>query len=449
MIQHSKQHQIDMLHGSLLDKILIFALPLAASMMLQQLFNSADVAVVGRFASPQAMAAVGSNGSAINLFVNFFAGLSIGTNVIVAKYIGKNELGKIQASIHTSISLALISGIILLFGGIIAARPLLTLMNTPEDIIDLAITYFRIYFLGTPFIMFYNFGSAVLRSKGDSKRPLMSLAFSGVINVILNLIFVIVLKLSVVGVALATVISNIISALMIMYFLMNEEETFRFSFKRLKLNKIYLTQILKIGLPAGLQSAVFSISNVTIQAAINSLGSYASAGSAAAINFDFLTYFMVAAFTQAVVTFTSQNYSAGNYDRCKKVYSLTMIAGLFFTGLICLICAVFKREILSLYTVNPEVLNYAEIRMIHAVAFLWLCIVYEIPGGCLRGMGYSTLPAVIILLGCCVLRIVWVYTVFGIYNNFAFLMDVYPVSWTVTGIATMIAYYHVRRKVFA
>ena len=448
-LNHNHGNQIDMLHGSLLDKILLFALPLAASMMLQQLFNSADVAVVGRFDSPQAMAAVGSNGAAINLFVNLFVGLSIGANVVVAKYIGKNESDNINDAIHTSMSIALISGALLLVGGIIAAKSLLTLMNTPDDIIDLAVVYFRIYFLGMPFIMLYNFGSAVLRSKGDSKRPLWCLALSGVINVILNLIFVIVFKLSVIGVALATVISNIVSALMIMYFLIKEEEPFKFRFRRLSLKKVYVSQILRVGLPAGIQGMLFSISNVTIQTAINGLGSYASAGSAAALNFDFLTYFVVAAFTQAVVTFTSQNYAARNYERCKKVYALTMITGLFFTGLACAICAIWKHEILSLYTVNPEVLNYAEVRMIHAVAFLWMCNIYEIPGGALRGMGYSTLPAVIIMLGCCVLRIIWVYTVFGVYHNFAFLMDVYPVSWLVTGIVTLIAYYVVRRKVFS
>ena len=437
-----------MLHGSLLDKILLFALPLAASMMLQQLFNSADVAVVGRFDSPQAMAAVGSNGAAINLMVNIFVGLSIGANVVVAKYIGKNETQKIHDAIHTSISLAFISGIILLIWGIVIARPILTLMNTPEDIIDLAVVYFRIYFMGMPFIMLYNFGSAILRSKGDSNRPLWSLGIGGVINVILNLILVIIFKLSVVGVAVATVVSNIVSSLMIMYFLLHEEAPFTFTFRDLILKKEYITQILRIGLPAGIQGSLFSISNITIQTAINSLGSYASAGSAAALNFDFLVYYIVAAFTQAAVTFTSQNFAAGNYERCKKIFTQIMSTGLFFTGLACLICAVWKTEILSIYTTSPEVLNYAEVRMIHAVAFLWMCNIYEIPGGCLRGMGYSTLPSVLVLIGCCLLRIVWVYTVFAYLNNFAMLMDVYPVSWTLTGIATMIAYYAVRRKLF-
>lgn len=445
---HDHANQIDMLHGSILDKILIFSLPLAASMMLQQLFNSADVAVVGRFDSPQAMAAVGSNGAAINLMVNLFVGLSIGANVIVAKYIGKNETRKIHDAIHTAISIALISGALLLIWGLSVARVMLTMMNTPDDIIDLAVVYFRIYFLGMPFIMLYNFGSAILRSKGDSKRPLWCLGTGGIINVILNLIFVIIFRLSVIGVALATVISNVISSFMVMYFLMKEEPPFTFSFRDLSMHWAYLTQILKIGVPAGVQGMLFSISNVCIQTAINSLGSYASAGSAAALNFDFLTYYVVAAFTQAVVTFTSQNFSAGNYDRCVRIFRLTMGAGVFFTGIVCGACALWKTELLSFYTINPEVLKYAEIRMIHAVAFLWMCNLYEISGGALRGMGYSTLPTVIILIGCCLLRVIWVYTVFRIYGDFTILMNVYPVSWLITSTATIIAYYYVRRKVF-
>ena len=324
--------------------------------------------------------------------------------------------------------------------GLAMARVILTLMNTPNDIMELAVVYFRIYFAGTPFIMLYNFGSAVLRSKGDSRRPLIALAAGGVVNVIF--------RLSVVGVALATVISNVISALMIMHNLMTEETPFTFRIRDLMLGKRYVIDILKIGLPAGLQGSLFAVSNVCIQTAINGIGSYASAGSAAALNYDFLVYYIAAAFTQAAVTFTSQNFGAGDYGRCRKVFSVTMCAGIFFTGLACIACAVWKTGLLSFYTVNPEVLHYAEVRMIHVVAFLWMTNIYEVAGGCLRGMGHSTLPTVFILLGCCVLRIIWVYTVFAVYQDFAVLMDVYPVSWLITSIATLIAYYFIRRKVF-
>ncbi len=448
MLKLNSHKNIDMLNGSLLDKILWFAIPLAASMMLQQLFNSADVAVVGRFDSPQAMAAVGSNSQAINLMVNLFVGLSVGANVVIARYIGSGRQSKIHEAVHTAIALALISGVILLIWGLSVARVMLVLMNTPDDVLEPAVLYFRLYFLGMPFIMLYNFGAAVLRSTGDSERPLWCLVVGGVVNVILNLILVIIFKLSVAGVAIATVTSNIISAVMIMRYLIKEDEPLKFSFKNLILKREYVLGMIKIGLPAGLQGMLFSISNICIQTAINSLGSYVSAGSAAALNFDFIVFFIVNAFTQAAVTFTSQNFGAGNFKRCIKVYRLSMICGLLFTGAACLICAVWRTEILSLYSRDPVVLKYAEIRMLHAVAFLWLCNLYEISGGCLRGMGYSVLPAVFVLTGCCLLRIIWVFTVFKYFNSFSFLMDVYPVSWILTSIATLIAYYKIRREVF-
>ena len=448
MLKHLQhENKIDMLHGSLLDKILIFSIPLALSMMLQQLFNAADVAVVGRFDSPQAMAAVGSNGAAINLFVNLFVGISIGANVVVANLIGTGEKRKIHDAVHTAIYMSFISGIFLLFAGILAAIPLLSLMNTPDDIMELAVLYFRIYFLGMPFIMLYNFASAVLRSMGDSKRPLFCLSIAGVINVILNLILVIGFKMGVSGVAIATVISNIVSSLMSINYLSHEEEPFTFRVKELMIKKEYVKQMLKIGLPAGLQGMLFSVSNVTIQTATNGLGSYVSAGSAAALNFDFFTYFVCAAFTQAVVTFTSQNFGAKNYTRCRSIYRLTMVSALFFNGLVCLLCYLFRYELISFFSTDSEVMKYADVRMVYAVAFLWMTNLYEISGGALRGMGYSTLPAVIILLGCCVLRIIWVYTVFQIYGTFESLILVYPVSWGITGIVTLFFYYKIRKDI--
>ena len=277
--------QIDMLNGSIWDKLLLFALPLAASSILQQLFNAADVAVVGNFAGGEALAAVGANGSVINLLVNLFVGLSIGTNVVVASFIGQKDDKRTSQAVHTSILLSMISGLVLLVVGILFARPILELMSTPEDIIDLATLYLQIYFAGMPFIMLYNFTSAILRSKGDTKRSLLSLLVSGVINVILNLFFVIVCHMSVEGVAIATVISNIISSLMLMYFLMHETDALKVELKKLCIHKDILLKVAKIGVPAGLQSTVFSISNVIIQTALNALGSAAVAASAAALNY--------------------------------------------------------------------------------------------------------------------------------------------------------------------
>ena len=449
MRYHSRQNQIDMLHGSLLDKIVLFAVPLAASTILQQLFNSADVAVVGRFDSRQALAAVGSNGAAINLLVNLFVGISIGANVVIANYIGQNEKKKINEAVHTAVSLALISGFFLLAWGLLMARPLLRLMNVPEDVMELSVLYLRIYFLGMPFIMLYNFGAAILRSRGDSQRPLWCLAVSGVINVILNLILVIVFRLSVAGVGIATVLANAVSAAMVMRFLMAGEEPFRLCLRQLSLNREHALRMLRIGIPTGLQGTVFSISNICIQAAINGFGSAASAGSATALNFEFIAYYIVSAFTQAAVTFTSQNYGAGDVERCKRVFRLSLGSSLLISGLACAAFLFWQRPLLSLYTIDPLVLPFAEVRMLHAVAFVWLCSTYEVSGGALRGMGYSMLPTTLTLLGCCAFRLVWVYgVIWGMGGSFGLLMDAYPITWTITGAATIIAYFHVRKRAF-
>ena len=455
-VRTQRSNQIDMLHGSLLDKILLFAIPLAASTILQQLFNSADVAVVGRFDSSQALAAVGSNGAAINLMVNLFVGMSMGANVVIANYIGKQEPQKVHEATHTAISLALISGVLLLLWGLATARPLLEIMQTPEDVMELSVLYLRIYFLGMPFIMIYNFGAAILRSKGDSRRPLWCLALSGVINVILNLILVIVFKLGVAGVGIATVAANGVSAFMTLRYLMGEEEPFRLRWNQLSLGCEHVTRMLRVGIPAGVQGLLFSLSNICIQSAINSFGSGASAGSATALNFELINFYFVNAFAQAAVTFTSQNFGAGDVDRCKRVFRLTMGASVFITGLACAACALWQVELLSLYSLEPTVLSFGGVRMFHAACFVWMCSTYEVSGAAMRGMGWSMLPTVVTLIGCCFLRLAWVYGVFPFWSgavdpltSFGYLMDVYPASWLITGTATLIAYFHVRRRAFA
>ena len=309
-----------MLSGSLWDKIIRFALPFMATSVLQQLFNATDTAVVGRFASSQAMAAVGSNASVIALIVGLFTGMAMGTNVVVARLIGQGRDGRIHDAVVTSMTTAIISGGVLIVVGNLVAQPLLALMGTPENIIDQAVLYLRIYMLGTPFLMVYNFGSAVLRSKGDSKRPLYCLLASGVFNVALNMVFVIIFHWGVVGVAVATDIASGISATLILIMLAREEERFRVSLRHLYLRREPLGEILRIGIPAGLQGMVFSFSNIILQSAINSFGSDAVAGSAAAQNCEFIAYFVLNSFTQAAVTFTSQNYGAGNLQRCREVY---------------------------------------------------------------------------------------------------------------------------------
>ncbi len=449
MLFHHHTVKVDMLHGPLLRRILLFALPLAASSILQQLFNSADLAVAGRFAGHLAQAAVGVNTSVINLLINLFVGLSVGANVVIANYIGQRRREEVLDAVHTVMTLSLLCGVFLMGLGQIAARPILTAMDTPSDTLDLAVTYLRIYFLGMPFVMVYNFGAAVLRSVGDTRRPLYSLLVSGVINVLLNLLFVIGFHRSADGVAIATVISNGVSAALIVLFLLREEEMIRLDPRRLRIKKSLLVRVARIGVPAGIQSTVFSLSNVCIQSAINSFGSAAIAGSSAAVNFEFFTYFVTSAFSQAAVTFISQNYGARQFDRCRKIIWLSMGAGLVITGLMCAAFVLGRGVVIRFYTTDPDVVYYGLIRMLRVEMYAFLAVTYEVMGASLRGLGYSITPTVLMLIGSCALRLVWVFTLFQRFSTYEMLMDVYPVSWVITGVLLFAAYAVIRRKVFA
>lgn len=447
---------IDMLNGSLWDKILLFTIPIAASSILQQLFNSADLAVVGRFAGSQAVAAVGSNAPVINLLINLFLGLSVGANVVIGNLLGRKNIKDTQDAVHTAISVAIISGIILIFVGIFLARPILTLMGTPDDVLDFAIIYLRIYFSGMPFIMIYNFGSAILRCKGDTKRPLYVLILSGIINVLLNLLFVIVFHLDVTGVALATLISNILSGFLILFFLANEEEALKVSLKSLKINETFLIQMIKIGVPAGLQGVVFSLSNVIIQSAINKFGASGMAGSAAELNYEYFSFFVVGAFNQTTVSFTSQNFGAGLYDRCKKIYRYCMGFSILITGIMVTFFVVFRNFCIGIYTVDPVAIQYGVLRMLVVEAFDCLINSYEISASTMRAMGHSLLPAIETIFGVCVLRIIWCYTIFAHFYKileplkaFGVLVAVYPVSWIITGTIVVTTYFIIRKKEFS
>lgn len=444
-----KQKPVDMLHGSLIDKLLFFALPLAASSVLQQLFNSVDVAVVGHYAESQAQAAVGCNGSVINLLLNLFVGISVGANVVIASYIGQERKEKVKETVHTAMVVAIFSGIFLLALGVLIARPILTWMDTPNDVIEQAILYLRIYFLGMPFIMIYNFGAAILRSIGDTKRPLYCLIISGIVNAVLNMIFVIVFHMGVAGVGIGTVISNIISACMVVYFLTHERGIIHLSLKELRIVQPELIRILKIGVPAGLQSMVFSFANIFIQKALNGYGSDAVAGSAVALNFEYYSYFVVSAFTQATVTFTSQNFGAEQYDRCKKIFKRTLSMCMFTIGCMSIIFLLGKEFFIGLFTSKPEVAEYAATRMVYLLTLYILLPIYEIGGAALRGIGYSMMPAILTIFGTCILRLAWVYTVCKQFTDFKTLMMVYPISWGITGILVLSAYMIIRQKVFA
>ena len=442
------KNEIDMLHGPLVGPILRFALPLSATAVLQQLFNAADIAVVGRFASSEAMAAVGSNSSVIALIVNLFMGLAVGANVVVANLIGAGQKTRVNEAVHTIISVGLFAGFLLIGIGNLVARPLLTLMGAPENVMELAVLYLRVYFFAMPGVMLYNFGSAILRSKGDSRRPLLALTASGVINIGLNLLFVIGFHLHVVGVGLATVLSNLVSAGLVISFLLREEEAFRLSFKKLRIKKQYLVGMIQIGLPAGLQGMVFSLSNVVIQSSINSFGAAAIAGSTAAQNLEFVSFCVLNGFSQTAVTFTSQNYAAGDVGRCKKVFQIAMGVGLGADLVVIGAMMLLRAPLMALFTTDPEVLAYAYIRLTHVCAVHFLIGSYEISGGALRGMNHSLTPALISILGTCVFRLGWVFLLVGRFHEFGMLMYVYPASWILTGTVMLTAYFVVRKKAF-
>ena len=452
-MRHSQKsgQTMDMLSGSLFDKLLLFAIPLALSSILQQLFNSVDVAVVGHFAADPAVAtaAVGSNGPIINLIINRFVGVSVGANVIISNYIGEGNKGKIESAVHTSMAVAILSGFIVLAIGLAISGPVLRVMNTPESVLPYAEEYLRIYFLGMPFVMIYNFGSSVLRSIGDTKRPLICLCVSGVLNALLNMFLVIVFHLDVAGVAIATVLSNGVSAVLVILFLVKEKNEIHLDLRRLRIAKPDLVRMLKIGVPAGLQSMVFSLSNVIIQSVLNGFGTSAVAGSAVALNYENFSYFIIAAFNQTAVTFTSQNYGARNYERCKRVFRLCMLTSIVLTGMMSWTFILCRHFFISIFTSDAEVARYAAIRMVMILSLNILSNTYEIGGAALRGIGYSMTPAILTVFGTCVFRLFWAYTICRIYHTFEVLLAVYPISWIITGSAVLIAYFIIRRRVFS
>lgn len=448
MQSKKRSRQMDMLHGSILDKILLFALPLAASSILQQLFNSADAAVAGRFAGSQALAAVGGNAPVVSLIINLFVGMSVGANVIIANYIGQKNTKKVHEAVHTVYIMALVLGIVMMMMGQLIARPILILINTPSDVINLATLYLRIYFCGMPCVMIYNFGAAILRSVGDTKRPLYCLLISGVINVVLNVFFVVLCHLSVAGVAIATVIADTVSAGLVTWFLIRSNDIIKLNLRELTLKKEYIKKVVQIGAPAGLQGAVFSVSNVCIQAGINSFGTAAIAGSAAALNFEYFTYFSTNAFGQAAVTFVSQNYGARQFERCKKALRLSLISGMIVTAFMSIIFVAGRTPFISIYTNDSAAIQYGIVRMAIVEMFEFIACLYEIPGGALRGIGHSLLPAILTVFGSCGLRIVWIYTVFHKFHTFQVLMSVYLVTWIVTSILVLGAYTIVTKKVY-
>ena len=442
----SKKYEIDMIHGPLLGKILLFTLPLMASSILQLLFNAADIIVVGRYAGSDALAAVGSTGALINLLTNMFIGFSVGANVLVARYYGAGKPDEVSETVHTSVMLSIIGGILLAAIGIIFASPLLELMGTPENVLPLAALYVRIYFAGMPAILLYNYGSAILRAIGDTKRPLYYLAVAGVLNIILNLIFVIVFEMSVAGVALATILSQTLSAILVIRCLMHTEGGCHLDLHQLKIHSHKLWKILQLGLPAGLQGSIFSLSNVLIQSSVNSFGAIAMAGNSAAANIEGFTYVAMNSFYQAAITFVSQNMGAMEFKRIRKI-AWQCLACVTVTGaLLGNLSFFFGHQLLGIYSDEAEVIRYGIYRLEVIGTTYFLCGIMDVCVGCLRGIGYSFLPMVVSLLGACGFRILWIFTVFKGHHDLHTLYISYPISWAITASVHMICFLILYRR---
>ena len=434
-----------MVNGSIMDKMISFALPLMLSGILQLLFNAVDIIVVGRFSGSQSLAAVGSTSSLINMLTNLFIGISLGANVLAARFYAAGKHKEMSETVHTAIATAFVSGVIMIFVGIFLSRPALELMDTPSDVIELSTLYIRIYFLGMPFFMLYNYGAAILRAVGDTKRPLIFLVISGVVNACLNMLLVIVFHLDVAGVAIATVISQVISCVLVIGCLYKTDAVYRLRFKKLRINKKYLVQIFRIGIPAGLQSTLISFSNVLLQSSVNSFGSIAMAGYTAANNILSFLYMAANAVTQACMSFTSQNFGARKPKRMDRV----IIDGMILQFIICLtlgtLAYVFGSQISSIYTDNSDVIKSSvEILALTTIPY-FLCGIMDAWPGIIRGMGRSTVPMILCLIGTVGVRILWIFFFFPHHRTLRYLFISYPVSWIAT-ILMQLAYFFIIRK---
>ena len=436
------KRELDMLHGPIWNKIPLFALPVAATAILEQLFNASDIAIVGNFTGAQrtaAVAAVGANSPIISLIVNLFIGIALGANVVIAHAIGQGNKNAVQKAVHTSILVSLLGGVLVAALGELAAAPLLRLLQVPDDVFALALLYLRIYLLGMPVILLYNFEAAIFRSVGETKIPLLALAISGVVNVALNLFFVAVLGMTVNGVAIATVISNALSSAILYVRLRTTTREVHVEPHLLRIDLGSLKRILRIGLPAGIQSGVFSLANIIIQSAINSLGTVVMAASSAAFNLEIFTYDIVLAFGQACTTFVGQNFGAGELKRCKKTLLLCLAEGsvILLAAIALLISS--GKPLLSIFNNDPEVIDIGYIRVMLIVSAHYFSLLYEVMSGYLRGFGISLGPAILTMIGVCVVRVLWIQFVFPLSRTFRTIMIVYPVSLSLTALMIFIA----------
>ena len=443
----TSKYEIDMCNGSILDKLVSFSIPLMLSGILQLLFNAVDIIVVGQFTGNEALAAVGSTTALINVFVNLFIGISLGASVLAARFYATGQEKEMTETIHTSITLALISGIAMGIIGVIAAKGALELMDTPDNVLNLSTLYMRIYFMGMPFFMLYNYGAAILRAVGDTKRPLLFLIISGATNVVLNLLLVIQFHLGVAGVAIATVISQCISCILVLRCLYLSDGSYQLRFNKLGMKTRYVKQIFQIGIPAGIQSTIINFSNVLLQSSVNSFGSVAMAGYTAANNILGFLYVSVNSITQACMSFTSQNYGVRKFKRMDKVLleclGLTVIVALVLGGGSYL----FGAELMHIYTKSTKVIECGVDIMLYTTVTYFLCGIMDLLPGALRGMGHSTVPMILSVIGTVGTRIVWIYVIFPCHRSLDFLFISYPVSWLLTIVMQVICFYFVRKKV--
>ena len=442
MEKERKKHKLDMFNGSIWNKLPVFALPIAATGILEQLFNASDIAIVGNFAQTDktaAVAAVGANSPIIGLILNLFIGIALGANVVIANAIGRDDRQTVQKAVHTSMVVSVIGGVLVAIIGELIAEPLLTVLNVPDDVLELALLYLRIYFLGMPVILLYNFEAAIFRSIGETKMPLIALTLSGILNVLLNLFFVIVLKMSVNGVATATVLANVVSAGILYIKLVKSDKYIKVEFKKLRIDGKVFAKIMQIGLPAGIQSAVFAVANIVIQGAINSLGTVVIAASSAAFNIEIIAYNVMNSFSQACTTFVGQNFGANKIDRCKKTLFLCLIEDAIASGTAILIVLITGKFLLSIFNNNPEVIEIGYTRLVIIFIAYIFSMLYEVMSGYLRGFGFSLVPAILTTVGVCVLRIIWINTVFPANRTFVTIMTAYPVSLATTAVLIFIA----------
>ena len=442
----SSKYEIDMCNGSIMDKLISFSLPLMLSSILQLMFNAVDIIVVGRFSGSNALAAVGSTTALINIFTNLFIGISLGANVLAARYFAAGRDKEMSEAVHTAIALALVSGIIMAFVGVGMSRPALMLMDTPANVIDLSVTYMRIYFLGMPFFMLYNYGAAVLRAVGDTKRPLLFLLAAGMANVALDLLLVIVIPLGVAGVAIGTVTSQFVSCVLVLWCLHRTESSYQLRFSKLRIRKVHLLRIFQVGVPAGIQSTVINFSNALLQSSVNSFGATAMAGYTAANNILGFLYVAVNAITQACMSFTSQNYSVGKQKRMDRVLADCVLLSVIVSVVLGVGAWVFGSQVLGIYTSDAEVIQCGlEILSITTVPY-FLCGIMDLIPGALRGMGHSAVPMVLSVIGTVGTRILWIYAFFPQHRSLHFLFISYPGSWIATILMQAVCFWFVRKN---